>query len=89
MRLLTADALTLMQTAKTDAAKDCTKKVYEAIRYSDPMSAEGLLTVEDKMAAKFEELSEAVKADKEEMSTLAEEMLALIKERNNKCKVLK
>ncbi len=66
------------------------KKVYEAVRYSDPMSSEALSVAEAGITAKFDELTAAVTAaDDAKISEIADEVVLLVKERNNKCKVLK
>lgn len=90
IKSLTVDAETLMARAKTDAVKEECKKVYEAVRYSDPMSSDMLATVEGQITIQFAALSEAVEADDAEaISAAAQEVLILIKDRNNKCKILK
>ena len=58
--MLTIDADTLMAQAKSDGVKAECRKVYEAIRYSDPMSNDALASVEGKISAKFAELSAKV-----------------------------
>ena len=90
IKSLTVDADTLLATAKSDAVKAECKKVYEAIRYSDPMSNEMLASVEGQITVKFATLTGAVKADDAiAVSVAAEDLLILIKDRNNKCKLLK
>ena len=90
IKSLTADAESLLSCAKSDAAKAACKKVYEAARYSDPMSNEMLRPFEAKIAAKFEELTQLVKAEQEDgLIAATEEILILIKERNSKCKLMK
>lgn len=90
IKSLTVDADTLMASAKSEAVKAECRKVYEAIRYSDPMSNEALASVESQITAKFEELSEAVKADNvEKVIKIANEVCILVGDRNKKCKLLK
>jgi hypothetical protein len=90
IKLLTVNAETLLAKAKTPDEKAAAKKVYEALRYSDPMSSEALSAEEAKIAAKIEELSAAVNnADEETAGATADETVLLIKERNNKCRLLK
>ena len=90
IKLLTADADSLMAYAKDESAKAETKKVYEAIRYSDPMSNDALAAVESQITIKFAAFSDAVKAnDVAAIAAAAEEVLILVKDRNNKCKLLK
>ena len=79
-----------MARAKDEEAKAQTKKVYEAIRYSDPMSNDALSGVEQQISAKFAELSAAVdEGNSQLIAECAEKLLQLVTERNNKCKVLK
>ena len=66
------------------------KKVYEAIRYSDPMSNPALSDLEVQIFDKFNEFSSAVKSDHaEKAKTAAGELMTLIQNRNKKCKLLK
>lgn len=90
IKSLTVDADTLMASAKSEDVKKECRKVYEAVRYSDPMSNDALSAVESQITLKFAELSEAVKADNiEDVTTLANEVCILVADRNKKCKVLK
>ena len=87
---MTLNASALMAQATSEEAKSACSKVYEAIRYSDPMSADGLREIEDQMTFKFALFSEAVKADEaEKASAIAEELMILIGDRNSICKLLK
>lgn len=89
IKSLTVDADTLMASAKSEWLKNECEKVYEAIRYSDPMSSDELVSIEKLIAAKFEEFADSIKADDKNVSAIAEELIALINERNKKCKFLK
>lgn len=90
IRMLTSDAQSLVARAKSNEAKTVCTKVYEAIRYSDPMSDEALGGVENQITNEFMKLSDAVKSgDDDKASQIAEEVIQLVDERNNKCKVLK
>ena len=90
IKSITADAQGLMARAKTDEAKALCKKVYEAIRYSDPMSNDELKVTEAKMTIKMEELMEALeKDDNDEINKLGNALLALVDDRNRKVKALK
>lgn len=86
IRSLTADAEGLMAKASPENKAAC-KKVYEALRYSDPMSHEALADIEGEISLRFAAL-EAAGADAE-FSAVADELCALIADRNRKCKVLK
>lgn len=89
IRLLTADAESLLAYAKTDEAKAAANKVYEAVRYSDPMSSDALLSVENSISEKFEAFAAAIKSGSDAAPALAEEAVLLVNDRNRKCKVLK
>ena len=90
LRMATADAEVILASAKSAEVKAECKKVYEALRYSDPMSNEALSVTEAKITVKLDELKSAVTADDaEKTKTAAEELMLLIKERNAKCKALK
>lgn len=90
IKSLTVDAESLIARAKSEAVKAECKKVYEAVRYSDPMSNGALVSIESEITIKFAKLSEAVASeDSEEVVTLADEMIILIGDRNKKCKVMK
>ncbi|MBQ9083584.1 MAG: hypothetical protein IJY28_08810 [Clostridia bacterium] len=90
IKSLTVDADTLMAQAKSDAIRAECRKVYEAVRYSDPMSSDALSSVETQITIKFAELSDAVQAD-DAIKTVAcaREVLILVGDRNKKCKLLK
>lgn len=90
IKLLTADAQSLVTKASDDKMRELSKKVFEAVRYSDPMSDPALGAVEDKISDSFNELSAAIEANNPEAAELtANKLLALISERNAKCKILK
>ena len=87
---LTIDAESLLSRAKSDAVKEGCKKVYEAVRYSDPMSNEALNVIEAKITVKMDELSSAVGTNEaEKVKEISDEIVILVGDRNKKCKVLK
>lgn len=90
IRSLTVDAATLMEQVNSpDVRAEC-NKVYEAIRYSDPMSHDALDSVEMQITLKFEEFSAAVQSNQvESVTSLANEVIVLVENRNQKCKLLK
>jgi hypothetical protein len=89
IKALTADADALVASAKSDAVKAECVKVYEAARYSDPMSNDALSDLETQITLKFDEFSEAVKADDiDAVTATSKEVTVLLKDRNNKCKFL-
>ncbi len=80
----------LLARAKTDEVKTVCKKVRDAFKFSDPMSNEALSSVEAEIKNHFGLLYDAVKTGETDVvSSESEEVLALITERNNKCKRLK
>lgn len=90
IRTLTADAQRGAALAKSDAVKAECKKVYEAVRYSDPMSSPELSAVEEEISAKFAHFTEAVTEDNvEKVADAGGELLLKIEERNRKCRLLK
>ncbi len=90
VKMLTADAQSLLARASSDEAKSALTGVYEAIRYSDPMSSDALSGVESQITLRFSELKTAVEAgDEMSVAELAKDIVILIGDRNNKCKLLK
>ena len=90
IKLLTSDAEQLMAVSKTDELKAMSKKVYEAIRYSDPMSNEALANIERQIQREFASFSQAITSEDAELAkSVADELLNLIDGRNKKCKALK
>ncbi len=90
IKSLTVDANDLVAKAKSDEIKKECEKVYEAVRYSDPMSNDALASAEAQITVKFNELADAVNAeDAEKVKAAASEVVILINNRNQKCKLLK
>ena len=90
IKVLTVDADSLMARAKSDEMKAETKKVYEAIRYSDPMSNDALASIENQIQNEFNAFADAVKNNDIDLAKFsANELVILINDRNKKCKLLK
>ena len=90
IKSLTIDARRLANSAKTDEMKALANKVYEAAHYSDPMSNSQLEAIENEIETKFNQFSAAVKSDNVALAkSTADELVTFIKDRNNKCKLLK
>lgn len=90
IRNLTVDTESILSHAKSESVKAECKKVYEAVRYSDPMSNAALSGIETKITSMTGEFSSAVgDDDAEKVKVIAEELIAFIGERNKKCKALK
>lgn len=87
---LSSKANNVINLANTDISKGEAKKVYEAIRYSDPMSDESLLELETQITVKFNEFVNAINsADDVEVTMLSKAIQTLLAERNSKCKIMK
>ena len=84
-----ADAESLKGYAADDNAKQACEKVYEAVRYSDPVSNPLLSGIESEISVKFSAFSDSVKNSADNSRQLAEELCRLISERNAKVKALK
>lgn len=90
IKSLTIDAEGLIARAQTEEIKSECKKVYEAVRYSDPMSNAALASIESEITKTFAKLSEAVVDNNfETVSEFTSEIIVLIGDRNKKCKLLK
>lgn len=90
IRNLTIDAENLMNRASASMLKNQCKKVFEAVRYSDPISSKELFNVEQRIREEFNVLTDAVIADDlDSTESTVKELLTLIAERNNKCRLSK
>ena len=90
IKMLTVDAERLISRAKSETIKAECQKVYEAIRFSDPMSNESLASIENEIASAFQNFADAVsKNDLDLATTVASELIDLIGNRNKKCKLMK
>lgn len=90
IKSLMVDVEGLLARAQSEENKAECKKVYEAVRYSDPMSHEALEGVESQITLKFAELANAV--DNGEVTTVtksAKEVCILLDDRNKKCRLVK
>ena len=90
IKTLTNRAEGLTSTAATDELRAGAKKVYEAIRYSDPMSTDALFELDLQIRRQFDAFADATN---EEDAALANEtaaaLLALLQKRANEIKLLK
>lgn len=90
IKSITLDAEMLMTSATTPEIKVEIKKVYEAFRFSDPMSSDALNDVEDRIQNQFNLLQEVVITENaDRVSQVAKDLLSLIDYRNKKCKISK
>lgn len=88
IKLLTVEAETLLSAAKTPDARAAAKKVYEAIRYSDPMSSDALTDIESELSEKFKTFKAAVTSGAA-TEIAAENFLTTLGKRNRMCKAMK
>lgn len=90
IKSLTIDAEGLLARANSEEMKVECKKVYDTIRYSDPMSHEALSGVESQITLKFAELANAVNnGDAMAVTKSAKEVCVLVDDRNKKCRIVK
>lgn len=87
---LTLNAQTILGNAKSDEVKAECRKVYEAVRYSDPVSSDALTLTEAQITVRMSDLAAAVGADDaQKAKEIADEIVSLVGERNAKCKAMK
>lgn len=80
----------LLARAKSDDAKAICKKVRDAFKYCDPMSRAELAPIESEIKNHYAQLEKAIsESNSDVIASESSELLALINERNNKCKILK
>lgn len=90
IKSLTVDIDSLLARVTSSEITDELNKVYEAVRYSDPMSNDALSGIESTITIKVSELSECVgKADIEGVKGHVKEIVILLNDRNKKCMLLK
>lgn len=87
---LTVHVESLLARAATSESSSDIRAVYDAMRYSDPMSVSALEPIETQIALKVNELTtnfESANAD--DVKRMCKEIIILINDRNNRCKLLK
>lgn len=90
VKSLNVEAQTLAQKAYNDDIRFITDRVCEAVRYSDPVSNESLADCESKITLKFKEFEKSVVEHNTELAEkISNELISLINERNQKCKLMK
>ena len=91
MRELTDNARILLSLARTEDDKALINKVYEAIRYSDPVSSPELQAEEAQIFEDLKALKEALtnNAEAADLKQIADELLLAVEQRNLKCKAEK
>jgi len=87
MRALCADAHSLIAAAKGEALAAEAKRVYEAIRYSTPVSNDGTAALNERIKHQFTAFADAVgDGDGELAHEHADSLAALLRERENDLK---
>ena len=90
IRMAIVEAENILARATTTETKAEVKKVYEALKYSDPMSNPALEDIEQEIDNGLKELKKVLtNTDKEKVFAVTADILLNIKERNSKCKALK
>lgn len=90
IKALIANAEALVSYANSPETKDAAQKVYEALRYSDPMSVPELYDIEEEIVDEYTKLDTYVRVDDaENAGEVSQKILVLLKDRNAKCKSLK
>ena len=89
IKTMTVEADSLIARAKSDETKAACKKVYEAFRYSDPMSTPALAETDAQIKTVFDSFKTAVLSDADTAGNLADECCNLVTERADKCKLYK
>lgn len=89
IKSLTIESENLVLSAKSTQSRAAAQKVYEVVRYSDPMSNIGLADIESQIAYKFNSFSNAVENNSDGIYEAADEIIHLLNDRNKKCKLLK
>ena len=89
IKTMTVEAASLVARAKSEETKAACKKVYEAFRYSDPMSTPALAETDAQIKTVFDSFKTAVLSDADTAGNLADECCKLVTERADKCKFYK
>ena len=90
IKSLTVDVEMLKEKATLPEIANELKPLYEAVRYSDPMSDDALSSIESQITLLMSELSEGVdKADIDTVKKSIKSITVLLSERNKKLKLLK
>lgn len=90
IKAITADAQNLMNRANAPMLKKQCKKVYEALRYSDPVSNAEIADIEQRIKEEFDILTDAVIADDLSLvESSAKEIISLVNIRTSKLRISK
>ena len=86
---LRGEAEALVVNANSEEGKREAQKVYDALRYSDPVSKPELYRVESQIDACFRGLAQSISAGDDSIEAEADKLVKLINERNKRCKWVK
>lgn len=90
IKKITADAEHLISIANNEEIRNICKKVYETLRYSDPMNNINLSEISQQIQNEFKTFELSVNENDVEMSKrVSNELLNLIDKRNKQCALLK
>lgn len=90
IRNLTVDAENLTHYAKNETIRQECQKVYEGLRYSDPMTSTSLANIESDISNTMKDFTSAVRTDNvEKVCEIGESLVLMIEDRNRKCKLIK
>ena len=90
IKAIAADAQNLMNRANAPMLKKQCKKVYEAFRYSDPISNSEIADIEQRIKEEFDILTDAVIADDLNLvESSAKEIISLVNIRTSKLRLSK
>lgn len=90
IKSLQADVEGMVNQTEDPLLRKALKELVDAIRYSDPMSADALSSLENKIEAKTAELGELIASNSVDAAkTLCAQIQNIVAERNRKCKVMK
>lgn len=90
IREITMRAESLNNRAGTPETRELCERVYKALKYSDPVSGERVIPIENEIENVFKQFETSVSsADNEDAPAWANELLRLISERNNAVKLFK
>ena len=89
IKTLQVDLELLAKAVTIEPMRSKLRELATIIKYSDPMSNDELAVAEDNIATKAAMLNQAVRDHDESAESLIEEICILVKERNERCKLLK
>lgn len=90
IKSLMTEAQSLVTAARSDELRTETRKVYEAIRYSEPVANAELSKLDNQIERQFNAFADAVKADDNELAKeTADVLVEMLERRNQKSKILK